>query len=776
MGSSNQNSNALQDMMDIIDPSFEGADDIDDDDLLHALDSDVLMSFHGSNNNNPVDNGGNGGGIQNSHRPQVSGGAYNRMGSHNSNSNSNNNSMRSNHSCSLEPFMLDSDYCQNMMLMSADNKNNSNNNSRDGGSQSFNNDNNMSSNRSCSSEPFMLDTDIYQNMMMSAADTSNNNYNNRNGGNNGGGMGSMIGTTVKAPLAPLASESRGRTKRAPRRKARSRSNSCQVDADMIFDQQQPLFGGDRSDENFGMDMFSNSSDDLASACSAPADLFEVGGFHNNGNNGGMGGGNNNYNPASIPDILDIQKLLAMSGGHANTGRNNNMNEFQPQQIQRPQMQAGPRRRNTVDGVLAWSLDSTGSSNSNGTSKMTSCEADQNNGTYDGRPRRRRKTLDDPLSFMANMMSAMGGNTEPLPMTEQLQMGFNDTGDLFGNDQQKAPLKRRKSEPFMSSFWDDTADDCDGGDMAMHNNMGQESNDNVRMPLNNMGAPHQNQQQVQQANATQIMMSKTFITAAQEAFASINRLKELINGAGGSPQVAQFNRSQSVGADGMEGSDMGGQRKQRQQQGQWQQHQQQQGRQQQQRHGPQGPQVQGSHEQDRVIPTNFQSSPSNNQFRRSGSQGSTSSAPADIMFTNNQRATSPAPKVVTSVTKRKKGSSSKSKGGKASSSKSTSSVPVTAAVAPEIPLPSTADPELLKLDQEEVLAKLQSAMDRTKDTQKLLQEWDRANGLPKSHSQTMVNSSRSRKQLTDGIILKKWNGTPLLNFAKEGAEGTASRLF
>lgn len=73
-----------------------------------------------------------------------------------------------------------------------------------------------------------------------------------------------------------------------------------------------------------------------------------------------------------------------------------------------------------------------------------------------------------------------------------------------------------------------------------------------------------------------------------------------------------------------------------------------------------------------------------------------------------------------------------------------------------------------------MLKLQASMDRTTNTQKALQEWDRANGFPKSHSQTMVNSSRSRKQLKDGVILKKWNGAPLLNFAKEGGP-TASRL-
>ncbi|KAL7495965.1 hypothetical protein ACHAWT_004312 [Skeletonema menzelii] len=65
-------------------------------------------------------------------------------------------------------------------------------------------------------------------------------------------------------------------------------------------------------------------------------------------------------------------------------------------------------------------------------------------------------------------------------------------------------------------------------------------------------------------------------------------------------------------------------------------------------------------------------------------------------------------------------------------------------------------------QQITMAKLQAAMERTSSTEKLLQDWDRANGLPASHCQTMVNTSRSRKQLTEGVVLKKWNGSPLLN--------------
>lgn len=65
-------------------------------------------------------------------------------------------------------------------------------------------------------------------------------------------------------------------------------------------------------------------------------------------------------------------------------------------------------------------------------------------------------------------------------------------------------------------------------------------------------------------------------------------------------------------------------------------------------------------------------------------------------------------------------------------------------------------------QHVTMAKLQAAMERTNSTMKLLQDWDRAHGLPASHCQTMVNSSRSRKQLKEGVVLKKWNGSPLVN--------------
>lgn len=54
-----------------------------------------------------------------------------------------------------------------------------------------------------------------------------------------------------------------------------------------------------------------------------------------------------------------------------------------------------------------------------------------------------------------------------------------------------------------------------------------------------------------------------------------------------------------------------------------------------------------------------------------------------------------------------------------------------------------------------------SMEKSAQTMKALQEWDRKKGLPKSHCQTMVNTSRSREQLQSGLVLQKWNGVPLL---------------
>jgi hypothetical protein len=70
--------------------------------------------------------------------------------------------------------------------------------------------------------------------------------------------------------------------------------------------------------------------------------------------------------------------------------------------------------------------------------------------------------------------------------------------------------------------------------------------------------------------------------------------------------------------------------------------------------------------------------------------------------------------------------------------------------------------LKHVQEDATMEHLKKLMLKSNETQLKLQEWDKLHGLPKSHSQTMVNTSRSRRQLREGIIIPKWDGTPLIN--------------
>jgi len=84
---------------------------------------------------------------------------------------------------------------------------------------------------------------------------------------------------------------------------------------------------------------------------------------------------------------------------------------------------------------------------------------------------------------------------------------------------------------------------------------------------------------------------------------------------------------------------------------------------------------------------------------------------------------------------------------------------------ELPPQSKDDPEI-------IMTRLNALMERTIMSQKTLQKYDKNNGLPRSHAQTMVSSSRSRKQLQKGIMSKKWDGRHLqLQLQKKGAYAT-----
>ena len=58
-------------------------------------------------------------------------------------------------------------------------------------------------------------------------------------------------------------------------------------------------------------------------------------------------------------------------------------------------------------------------------------------------------------------------------------------------------------------------------------------------------------------------------------------------------------------------------------------------------------------------------------------------------------------------------------------------------------------------------RLKCIMRKSRSTQDLLQDWDKKQGLPKSHSRTMMQTNRSRIQIEDNRVLPKWNGQPLI---------------
>jgi len=72
---------------------------------------------------------------------------------------------------------------------------------------------------------------------------------------------------------------------------------------------------------------------------------------------------------------------------------------------------------------------------------------------------------------------------------------------------------------------------------------------------------------------------------------------------------------------------------------------------------------------------------------------------------------------------------------------------------------------LSADAVAIMSRMNNLMLKSAVSQSALQEWDKLNGLPRSHCQTMVNTARSRTQLQKGVVLPKWNGKPLIPGAK-----------
>eukprot|EP00521_Asterionellopsis_glacialis_P008996 CAMPEP_0195286312 /NCGR_PEP_ID=MMETSP0707-20130614/3817_1 /TAXON_ID=33640 /ORGANISM="Asterionellopsis glacialis, Strain CCMP134" /LENGTH=95 /DNA_ID=CAMNT_0040345935 /DNA_START=87 /DNA_END=374 /DNA_ORIENTATION=+ len=68
--------------------------------------------------------------------------------------------------------------------------------------------------------------------------------------------------------------------------------------------------------------------------------------------------------------------------------------------------------------------------------------------------------------------------------------------------------------------------------------------------------------------------------------------------------------------------------------------------------------------------------------------------------------------------------------------------------------------MMDLDDYGLTTKYRVLMRKSSMSQRALQAWDKSMGLPKNHSPAMVNSSKSRQQLQEGVILTTYRGTPL----------------
>lgn len=627
--------------------------------------------------------------------------------------------------------------------------------------------------------------DIGSHLRRSGENAASSAFSNTHGGGEGGGEGGgagnfycnnmgndMIGNMLLVPLKPLEPEST--SQRVAQRSEKHRQLVEIHDADL-----PPFAGGDigrrvdgwdvLGDDNYEEEILSNcDANDVANACSAPTEFFDLLEF-NNFNTEDDG----NHDPAAYPDMHDIQKVLTSSisdgGTNSGVGKNNVDNRHFI-------------RRNTHDGSMNL-FDSMNFFDCN--ANNSKCPVDlQQYGEKKIVRTQRRKTLDDvlcdPTEFDANHNSEMPPvqnqeyakrrKSDPISLTcwgddgrEDLSSSTRwDLGaqpDYTNYPSQRSEVQqgnrlhsRQTSIEGSRNLFDSNANRTrsaigldqhgrkNGGRAQRRRNtnddvlfdptkqllMMLDANPNAGMPpvqsqqasvarrksdpisfssLDDVGREmpssdelssqldHMNSilQQTQSSNSG--MIPAAFLAASREAVESISRLKELFFGTGLAGQLSQMTQQQN-------------------------QMQMQQGQQQMQglSYGL-GQQAQG------------------NSFRQFSIDRQESSQVAATG--QNQPVPKPSKKIS------KKGSANKK-------------TPLNSAlnlIDGEIPLPSKPDPELLSLDPTDAMSKLMASMERTNNTQKQLQDWDSSRGLPKSHSQTMVNSSRSRKQLLDGVVLK-----------------------
>jgi hypothetical protein len=377
-----------------------------------------------------------------------------------------------------------------------------------------------------------------------------------------------------------------------------------------------------------------SVSDVASACSAPADLMTLCGLYDD--------------PSKAPDVLDVKNMFMNPG----TQQQQNMVDEETLRIRQRQQELLQEERQL---------------------QQAASSAQQ-------RPRR-RKTYDGTLPMMDEMRMNMmrgngGGSIASGGSIESMFAEIMSSSDGMGN--QNIQMKRRKSEScMMDMFGMEATLGMDQFGNGMGNNLNQNNLNQSSHSLDHFLGFPPSYPSAKTGNLPAKRASELDI-AVQEAREKINHLKQLLH------LHSQNSNGAMVGG--------GGAQQQKSQQ----------------EKQPTGKSWWASLQSELGTGLNL-----NDQAKD-----------LDIPI-----------KAAKKVTKKK--STKKKK-------------PEELTGPTEIPLPDKPDPEILKLDPRKIMAKLQESMARTSSSMKQLQEWDRANGLPKSHSQTMTNSNRSRNQLSEGV--------------------------
>lgn len=435
-------------------------------------------------------------------------------------------------------------------------------------------------------------------------------------------------------------------KEKKKKKLRRRKDSSASD--------EPLFGGGmmrQSSSEFDDDDLSES--DVASACSAPADLMALCGLYDD--------------PTNTPDVLDIHSMFL-----------NPMNKQQNLQPSTNKMKGKGMREVEMMYSGGGGPDEETMLIRRRQQQLLQEERKLQEAAAAQRPRR-RKSYDGTLPLMdelqMNMMQDSGSVINPI------------YGDIPMNVMSgTAPIKRRKSEPMMDCFLGEM-NGGDGNDNGFGYSGGRNLNQSTHSLDHLMGFPTSSFSTAASTPSNTSFMDNrgksALDVAVEEAQDKINHLKQLL----------------LVSRGIKNGGTSGG--------------------------------FSGQVQQQQPAKKNWWSS-------LQSELGGTGLNLNQSNFGPDQDLTIPSRR----VPKKKPKNKVKKK-------------PEPQAPA-QIPLPDKPDPEILKLDPTKLMEKLKDSMSRTTSSMKKLQEWDRANGLPKSHSQTMVNSNKSRKDLAKeaGLTLEE----------------------